>query len=96
MTSKYWSRIVARSKPEQPHVGEHVRLDVLGLKCPLPALKVHAALARLAPGDVLEVLADDPLAAIDIPHAAAAGGHALVNSSRIDGAASFLIRKGAA
>jgi tRNA 2-thiouridine synthesizing protein A len=69
------------------------RLDVLGLKCPLPVLKTQAALARLAPGDVLEVVADDPLASIDIPHAVTTGGHAMLQSSSAGGVLRFTIRK---
>ena len=73
-----------------------MRLDVVGLQCPLPALKAKAALARMPPGALLEVEADDPLAAVDIPHAAASGGHTLVEASRgADGALRFLIRRGA-
>jgi tRNA 2-thiouridine synthesizing protein A len=44
------------------------KLDLSGLKCPLPALKVRKALKSLTPGDRLEVRCTDPLAAIDIPH----------------------------
>lgn len=44
------------------------KLDLSGLKCPLPALKTRKALKSLAPGDRLEVRCTDPLAAIDIPH----------------------------
>lgn len=44
------------------------RLDLSGLKCPLPALKTRKALKSLTPGDRLEVRSTDPLAAIDIPH----------------------------
>lgn len=40
-------------------------LDVTGLNCPLPLLKTKAELARLAVGDVLHVLASDPLAPLD-------------------------------
>jgi len=43
-------------------------LDVRGLKCPLPALLARRALARSSAGQVIEVLADDPLAPIDVPH----------------------------
>jgi tRNA 2-thiouridine synthesizing protein A len=43
------------------------RLDLTGLKCPLPALKTRKALKALSPGDRLQVLCTDPLAAIDIP-----------------------------
>jgi tRNA 2-thiouridine synthesizing protein A len=43
------------------------RLDLTGLKCPLPALKTRKALKALSPGDLLEVHCTDPLSAIDIP-----------------------------
>jgi tRNA 2-thiouridine synthesizing protein A len=43
-------------------------LDLRGLKCPLPALLARRALARAEPGATFDVIADDPLAAVDIPH----------------------------
>jgi tRNA 2-thiouridine synthesizing protein A len=43
-------------------------LDLRGLKCPLPALFAKRALERVLPGTSLDVIADDPLAAVDIPH----------------------------
>ncbi len=43
-------------------------LDLRGLKCPMPALFAKRALLRAAPGTCLEVLTDDPLAALDVPH----------------------------
>jgi tRNA 2-thiouridine synthesizing protein A len=43
------------------------KLDLTGLKCPLPALKTRKALKALSPGDMLEVHCTDPLSAIDIP-----------------------------
>src|ERR1700731_838014 len=45
-----------------------IKLDLSGLKCPLPALKTRKALKSLAPGDRLEARCTDPLAVIDIPH----------------------------
>ena len=50
-------------------------LDARGLACPLPTLKARAALAELAPGDALTVLATDPEAPVDIGALAADGGH---------------------
>jgi tRNA 2-thiouridine synthesizing protein A len=44
------------------------KLDLAGLKCPLPALKTAKALESLKPGDSLEVWCTDPMSAIDIPH----------------------------
>ena len=43
-------------------------LDVRGLLCPLPVLKVRKRLKDLARGDVLRMHADDPAARIDVPH----------------------------
>jgi len=43
-------------------------LDLRGLKCPLPALLARRALERGPPGISLEVLVDDPMARIDVPH----------------------------
>jgi tRNA 2-thiouridine synthesizing protein A len=51
-----------------------IKLDLSGLKCPLPALKARKALKSLAPGDRLEVRCTDPLAVIDIPHLARVSG----------------------
>jgi len=44
------------------------KLDLTGLKCPLPALKTRKALQPLKPGDLLEVHCTDPLSVIDIPN----------------------------
>ncbi|MER9236896.1 sulfurtransferase TusA family protein [Mesorhizobium sp. M0622] len=45
-----------------------IKLDLTGLKCPLPALKTRKALGAIRPGDRLEVHCTDPLSAIDIPN----------------------------
>lgn len=47
---------------------ERQRLDLKGLKCPLPALKTRKALLALANGQHIEVICTDPMARIDIPH----------------------------
>lgn len=44
------------------------KLDLTGLKCPLPVLRTRKALKRLAGGDRLEVHCTDPLSVIDIPN----------------------------
>jgi tRNA 2-thiouridine synthesizing protein A len=57
-------------------------LDLRGLKCPLPALFARRALARCPAGATLAVIADDPLAALDIPHMCADEGHAVIEIRR--------------
>ncbi len=44
---------------------EH-RLDVRGLRCPVPYVRAKALVPSLATGDVLVVLATDPEAPVDI------------------------------
>ncbi|MEZ5896201.1 MAG: sulfurtransferase TusA family protein [Parvularculaceae bacterium] len=51
------------------------RLDARGLRCPLPVIRMEAMLRRMAPGARLLVIADDPIAAVDIPHFSREGGH---------------------
>ncbi|MBN8912038.1 MAG: sulfurtransferase TusA family protein [Rhizobiales bacterium] len=68
-------------------------LDVVDLKCPLPVLKARKALAGLAPGALLEVLASDPGAALDFAAFCQATGHRLVGQSAASGVQRFLIQK---
>ena len=43
-------------------------LDLRGLKCPLPALLAKRALLGASRGASLEIVTDDPLAVLDVPH----------------------------
>jgi tRNA 2-thiouridine synthesizing protein A len=68
-------------------------LDLRGLKCPLPALLTRRALLRAAPDVVLEVTADDPLAAIDIPHMCAQEGFAVLSVRRDGDTVHLVLRR---
>ena len=57
-------------------------LDLVGLKCPLPALKTAKALKSLAKGDILIVTCTDPMAEIDIPNLLRETGNSLESKSR--------------
>lgn len=71
-------------------------VDARGLLCPLPVLKARKRLMTLVPGAVLEVLADDPAAVIDMPHFCAEAGHELLSAEPGPaGATRYRIRKGA-
>ncbi|WP_257167163.1 sulfurtransferase TusA family protein [Bradyrhizobium sp. SRS-191] len=69
------------------------RLDLTGLKCPLPALKTRKALQSLRPGERLEVCCTDPLAVIDIPCLIRETGDRVEIVDRSDLAILFLIEK---
>lgn len=72
-----------------------ILLDLVGLHCPLPALKTRKALTRLAPGDRLTVRCSDPLAAIDIPHLLRQTGDRLVGMTPAADLLEFVIEKAA-
>ena len=46
-------------------------IDACGHLCPVPTLKLRRVWATAAPGTVLTLIADDPMARIDAPHFAA-------------------------
>lgn len=78
-------------KPDGDWALETRRLDLCGLKCPLPALRARRELARLSPGDVLVIEATDPLSAIDIPHLLRQTGDRLDMLEREGGVLRFVI-----
>jgi tRNA 2-thiouridine synthesizing protein A len=57
-------------------------LDLRGLKCPLPALFARRALERAVAGLVVEVLADDPMAAIDVSHMCRQEGYEVLKAEK--------------
>ena len=69
------------------------KLDLAGLKCPLPALKTRKALKTLVPGDRLEVLCTDPLSVIDIPNLIRETGDKVEITERDETRIVFLIEK---
>jgi tRNA 2-thiouridine synthesizing protein A len=69
------------------------KLDLTGLKCPLPALMTRKALRALSPGDVLEVHCTDPLSVIDIPSLIRETGDKVEITERAEQEIVFLIEK---
>ncbi len=67
-------------------------LDARGLACPLPAIKARAALAAMAPGATLIVLATDPEAPVDIGALAADAGHGF-RAERVQGGWRLVLTK---
>jgi tRNA 2-thiouridine synthesizing protein A len=69
------------------------KLDLTGLKCPLPALKTRKALKALRLGDLLEVHCTDPLSVIDIPNLIRETGDRVEITERDERRIVFLIEK---
>ena len=72
---------------------EEVLVDARGHRCPVPTLRLRRALEAAAPGARLRLLADDPLARIDVPHFAAQVGAEVIEQAEAAGVLSFLIAK---
>ena len=71
-------------------------LDCRGLYCPLPVLRTERALAGLAPGDVLRVVATDPVAELDMAVFSQRSGHELLRRERRGEELVFHFRRSAA
>jgi tRNA 2-thiouridine synthesizing protein A len=69
------------------------KLDLTGLKCPLPVLKTRKALKALTAGDRLEVHCTDPLSVIDIPNLIRETGDRVEIIERADKRIVFMIEK---
>jgi tRNA 2-thiouridine synthesizing protein A len=68
-------------------------LDCSGLYCPMPVLNTRREMDKMAIGDTLEVLADDPAAEEDIKAWAKRTGQELLEIKKTGEGWRFLIRK---
>ena len=69
------------------------KLDLTGLKCPLPALKTRKALKSVKAGERLEVHCTDPLSVIDIPNLIRETGDRVEITEQADKRIVFMIEK---
>jgi tRNA 2-thiouridine synthesizing protein A len=68
-------------------------MNLRGLKCPLPTLRVKKKLSALSSGDLIVAECTDPLAAVDLPNLLRQTGDILVQKSEVDGVLIFRIQK---
>jgi TusA-related sulfurtransferase len=69
-------------------------LDARDLFCPSPVLKAADSMDKLAPGQLLRILANDPAAEEDIKRWAKRAGHALLEFEKAGRELAFVVRKG--
>ena len=69
-------------------------LDLRGLLCPLPVLRLSRVLRGLAPGTVVEMQATDRASWIDVPHFCAQGGHRLLSATEAGGVLIYRVERG--
>ena len=68
-------------------------LDATGLKCPMPVLRARRALKALPSGALLELHADDPASARDVPAFCEMTGDTLEETRQDGETLIFRIRK---
>lgn len=68
-------------------------IDVRGLFCPEPVFRTKIEIEKLASGDVLKVLADDPESEEDISRWISKTGHQLLSITKTQNDLEFIIKK---
>jgi tRNA 2-thiouridine synthesizing protein A len=75
----------------RPMASDDILVDARGHRCPVPTLRLRRALEAAPAGTRVRLLADDPLARIDVPHFAAQIGGQVLEQTDADGTLSFLV-----
>ena len=70
-----------------------INLDCVGLFCPEPVFRTRQEIDKLAVGEVLEVIADDPAAEEDIPRLVKRLGLELLEMHKEGDEIHFVIKK---
>jgi tRNA 2-thiouridine synthesizing protein A len=70
-----------------------ILVDARGHRCPVPTLRLRKALEAAPAGGRVRLLADDPMARIDVPHFAAEIGAAILGRDDLETGFSFLVAK---
>lgn len=68
-------------------------IDARGHRCPVPTLRLRKALESMDAGQRVRLLADDPMARVDVPHFTAETGDLLLASDVEGKTLSFLVEK---
>ncbi|MFX1265470.1 MAG: sulfurtransferase TusA family protein [Promethearchaeota archaeon] len=77
----------------KPTEQAHQMLDCIGLYCPVPVLQTRQEMDKLAIGEILEVLADDPAAEPDLMAWAKRAGQKIIKIEKNSEGLRFLIQK---
>jgi len=68
-------------------------IDLTGLYCPLPVIRAREEIDRIAVGDSLRIMADDPAAEEDLKRWATRSGHEVVGSSKNSDVITVVVRR---
>ena len=68
-------------------------MDLKGLPCPMPVVKVSKGIKEVEVGQVIEAVTTDPGALADFPAWAATSGNEIVDTVQEDGLIRFFIKR---
>ena len=72
---------------------DEILVDARGHRCPVPTLRLRRTLERAPAGAAVRLLADDPMARIDVPHFAAQIGATVLELDEAGGVLTFLVTR---
>ena len=70
-----------------------LEIDVVGLRCPLPVLKLKKRIEPIQPGSVVKLLTNDPTTLKDVPAYCELAGHLIISMVHDSSPYEFIIRK---
>ncbi len=68
-------------------------LDLKGLQCPMPMVRVSQEMARVPVGSVVKAVATDPACKADITAWARLTGNQVLSVDEVDGAITLLVKR---
>jgi tRNA 2-thiouridine synthesizing protein A len=68
-------------------------MDLKGLPCPMPVVKVSKGIKEVEVGQVIEALTSDPGALADFPAWARTSGNEILDTVQEDGVIKFFIKR---
>jgi TusA-related sulfurtransferase len=71
----------------------NITIDLKGLLCPMPIVKMAKSIKEIGLGETLEAYATDPGVMADVPAWCRSTGHELVTLEKQDGQFHFVVRR---
>ena len=68
-------------------------LDVKGLPCPMPVVKISQEIGTIDVGEIMEVHATDPGSLSDFPAWAETSGNEILETNQDDGTIQFFVKR---
>jgi len=84
-----WLELILKKRIEADKI-----IDLRGVSCPWSILKAKSQLSIMQPGEVLEVLASDPLMFEDFPRVLGQSGHHVVGINTQPGNSRLFVKRG--